>query len=929
MDTIYEVSLKGDVKALEKTLRADMSLLSVWDKENGMAPIHWTANGGKLECIALLLELGADVGAVDRNDNITPLHIVVARGFAACAKLLIDHGADVNALSKRRESPLHVACWAGHVSCVKILLEHNSVVNMKDADYGDSPLHKAAEGGHVLCVKCLLEASADVNMRNRNGNTPLHYAAKAGSLDCFKLLVAAGADVCARGQENKRPFNYFKRTSKRNEAMLTVEFSLEALTNRSNELWFLLIQSTMEGMGPRILDYVTRYPHLAFALDASGRCALDVASPSNRLAIHSSVLWHGRYRIIDEYPEHISPTCIVYRAVDEAILDASGHPIRVAIKLMRFRDQFSHEIEMRNCGFDSEMIVDILCCNPSADCSILDYPEEVTVDFDAIGHPSSSACKTTKALAEQVYCTVMPLAEKNLFVSIKQENLAQDIDEVRRIIIEIAQCVNHCHSFGILHGDINPMNIVRLGKKWKLLDLDNASRIGEDAIGDKISSSFAPPEAFYVDAFTNTVHSRTLSAFRVNVDVDILIAHPSYDVWSLGCVMYQLLSVDSLPLFVTGKGDNLSTVAATDCDVEDNIWSLIQWTDELKMRKLNRIQDPLARNLISQMLHKDPRMRPTLSRVLAHPFLSLRNVPRLLGEKAQYDVYISHRYTGEADTLDYVLASELYNELLQNGLKVFWAPLSLSDYEACWRDEFSAALVNSSIFVPVVSRNSLNHPGDHQYNVNNLCQESSCDDLVLEYRLAVELRDAGYIDQIFPLMIGDCTSLKVAGDSGKTVKSKSNASSPAGSPFDELMSVTFSNYFFSGCFPRAPNTHIDSLESDLLSHFELLGLGLPLFHTRAVSSVLSEILSCSGTFVEGDYTFVCPDPSLVDASASSGEFPSSSAPSYLDLQSCPDLEFAAPVLVTPVTEQVVALVAQLNEAALSRAAGAIKFPAPK
>jgi ankyrin repeat protein len=429
---IYEAALNGDVKTLKQLLTANIDAISLWDKENGMAPIHWTANGGKLECIALLLEMGADVGATDRDDKITPLHIVVARGFSACAKLLIDHGADVNALSKRRESPLHVACWAGHLSCVKILLEHNAVVNMKDADYGDTPLHKAAEGGHVLCVKCLLEASADFNMRNRHGNTPLHYAALSGSVDCFKMLVAAGADICARGQENKRPFNFFKRTSKRNEAMLSVDFSLDALTGRSNELWFLLIQSTVEGMGPRILEYVTRYPQLAFALDAGGRCALDVASPSNRLAIHSSVLWHGRYRIIDEYPEHISPTCIVYRAVDEAVLDASGHPVRVAVKLMKYRDQFSKEIEMRNCGFDNEMVVDILCCNPSADSNFLDYPEQVTVDFDAIGHPTSSACKVTKALAEQVYCTVMPLAEKNLFVSIKQENIAQDIEEVSR-----------------------------------------------------------------------------------------------------------------------------------------------------------------------------------------------------------------------------------------------------------------------------------------------------------------------------------------------------------------------------------------------------------------------------------------------------------------------------------------------------------------
>ena len=373
--SIYELCLSGDVDALRRLLANNNGNTMQRDKENGMAPIHWASNGGKIDCIELLLNYGADVGAVDREDNITPLHIVVARGFTACTSLLIAKGADVNAVSKRRESPLHVACWAGHLSCVKLLLQSGAVVNLKDEDYGDSPIHKAAEGGHILCVKALLEAGADANMRNREGNTPLHYAAKSGVIDCFRLLIVAGADINARGTENKKPLNLFKRSAKRNEAILTIDFSYEALTCKSNELWFFFIQLNFEGMNHRIVEYTNRFPNLVYALDSSGRCALDVAAPANRLAIHSSVLWHGRYRIIDEMPEHVSPTCIVYRAVDEALLDPQGQPLRVALKLMKFRDQFAKEVEMRSVGFDAEMVVDIFCCNPSADSILNDYPE--------------------------------------------------------------------------------------------------------------------------------------------------------------------------------------------------------------------------------------------------------------------------------------------------------------------------------------------------------------------------------------------------------------------------------------------------------------------------------------------------------------------------------------------------------------------------
>ena len=54
----------------------------------------------------------------------------------------------------------------------------------------------------------------------------------------------------------------------------------------------------------------------------------------------------------------------------------------------------------------------------------------------------------------------------------------------------------------------------------------------------------------------------------------------------------------------------------------------------MKAEKLADVTDKLARNLLSQMLHKlhkDPLQRPSLARVLAHPFLSGRMVARLVG----------------------------------------------------------------------------------------------------------------------------------------------------------------------------------------------------------------------------------------------------------------------------------------------------------
>ena len=61
----------------------------------------------------------------------------------------------------------------------------------------------------------------------------------------------------------------------------------------------------------------------------------------------------------------------------------------------------------------------------------------------------------------------------------------------------------------------------------------------------------------------------------------------------------------------------------------------------MKNKKLSRVKDPLGRNILSQMLNRNPLKRPTLQRVLSYPFLSGAKVSRKVGEKAQFDVFVS------------------------------------------------------------------------------------------------------------------------------------------------------------------------------------------------------------------------------------------------------------------------------------------------
>ena len=74
--------------------------------------------------------------------------------------------------------------------------------------------------------------------------------------------------------------------------------------------------------------------------------------------------------------------------------------------------------------------------------------------------------------------------------------------------------------------------------------------------------------------------------------------------------------------------DNLSVDSN---DYLDSLLTLEEWSDETKAAKLALVQDPLVRNLLEQMLVKDPTKRAPLCRILAHPFLSDKKPKRLIG----------------------------------------------------------------------------------------------------------------------------------------------------------------------------------------------------------------------------------------------------------------------------------------------------------
>ena len=89
---------------------------------------------------------------------------------------------------------------------------------------------------------------------------------------------------------------------------------------------------------------------------------------------------------------------------------------------------------------------------------------------------------------------------------------------------------------------------MRMEGVFRLIDFDaSVSYFDKQYVGAKYSSAYCPPEI--LESVDTTIFVRTYKtdAFGAPIQSDLpyslLVAHPSYDMWSLGVTLYQVLEL--------------------------------------------------------------------------------------------------------------------------------------------------------------------------------------------------------------------------------------------------------------------------------------------------------------------------------------------------------------------------------------------------
>eukprot|EP01098_Paradermamoeba_levis_P005391 TRINITY_DN2274_c0_g1_i1.p1 TRINITY_DN2274_c0_g1~~TRINITY_DN2274_c0_g1_i1.p1 ORF type:complete len:432 (+),score=111.84 TRINITY_DN2274_c0_g1_i1:171-1466(+) len=212
-----------------------------------------------------------------------------------------------------------------------------------------------------------------------------------------------------------------------------------------------------------------------------------------------------------------------------------------------------------------------------------------------IEHPSIIKLYEVFDSPAKIYL-VMELANQDL-ISLLQTQEYYSEKRAKEIIAQVASALDYLHALGIAHRDLKPENIlISYIEPYvvKLTDFGFAKNFQDSFLRTKVGTSFyLAPEIISSSNYTHAT-----------------------DIWSLGVVLYVLLS-GTFPFFGDSLEEIVNNIMALNYDFDDDCWNKVS---------------PKAKGLIARLLVANPEKRLTAKQVLEDEWFK---------EEADEDVMLS------------------------------------------------------------------------------------------------------------------------------------------------------------------------------------------------------------------------------------------------------------------------------------------------
>lgn len=203
------------------------------------------------------------------------------------------------------------------------------------------------------------------------------------------------------------------------------------------------------------------------------------------------------------------------------------------------------------------------------------------------------------------YVTVMERLDETLSSFIRNSKRNNTTMRNGKIARDVLGCLSWCHGNGIAFCDLKPSNIMHnQDKAWKLIDFEGSRTIHEECVG-VITPRYCPPEV---------ARATTYGLEGANG----VVATASVDLWSLGCVIYELETKKAL-FSSTMKDETILHFISHPSPSTPILNNGLRWNEnkELEIPQLERIiPNAQTRQLIKTLLSREPSKRGSATQLL-------------------------------------------------------------------------------------------------------------------------------------------------------------------------------------------------------------------------------------------------------------------------------------------------------------------------